>query len=1012
MNKRIQGAVHSGRSCARAYVSVLPRTRWAPVCLVGYLFATTAHAQPAGAIKTYGELELEEIVVTGTRIVRQDYVSASPIVTVPQSAFELYGSSSVQTSLNALPQFAPMYTETSNNRPGPAAVGGQAFMDLRGMGLGRTLVLLDGRRVVSANPWGAVDVNLIPQAIVENVEIITGGASAVYGSDAIAGVVNFKTRRYTGLETEANYEQTDRGDGKRWLLGVTGGLEFSRGYAYGHFSHTEREAVMQGDRKFSAVALGYDDEVGDFVPSGSGVIRQGKWNQTFGNRPTQQAIDNYLARVDPSYEAGTVTPSTPFGFNPDGSPFSQWPVYNFTGDRNEPLQPVHSDYYSYNYAPVNFLRTPTVRDNFFGGAGFNVTEATELYLQVLWADYTTRSELAPTPMYGVYIAADNPFIHPDFAALLASRPDPAAPFAFQKRMTDLGPRRYTSDYEVLQVTAGVGGKLGPLESWRYEAYVSWGETDNSAAAKGNVSRTAFEELSLAPDAGASICGGEGMNPFGIGSISADCAAHFTRNGHDNTTTRQLVAEASASGSVLELPAGELQLALGFQYREDKYDYEADPVFAAQRIDPVTGLEEPDIPGGGAPQPVSGRTDSREVFIEASLPLLADRSFAKSLDFVAGYRYGDHSNAGAVNAWKGEFTWQVAEPLMLRSSYQHAVRAPDFVSLYEPQVSGSMGFDWSGEPCDYDFNDESGEILGAQQDPEVAALCIAQGIPASALPTYADSDRLADVTSGGNPDLGEESADTITVGVVLRSPWSGALANLQASVDYYDIEIDDVIGYIEDLLFPCYDRQVNPNLDPDNFYCRRFERDPVTYEVTNVLNTAVNAASMATSGYDFQVDYAVDVGPGNLRLNTVAGYMERATYKAAPGVPTKEFAGKATGYGLVGNTALFSLVPRWKAVADVSYVVGALFTNLRWRYVGSLEDDWIKGFRLPSRQYFDLALGYSFNSGVLRGLSLNGGITNLADQEPVIYPSYAEANTDPSVYDVLGRRYFLRAKYKF
>jgi iron complex outermembrane receptor protein len=155
-----------------------------------------------------------------------------------------------------------------------------------------------------------------------------------------------------------------------------------------------------------------------------------------------------------------------------------------------------------------------------------------------------------------------------------------------------------------------------------------------------------------------------------------------------------------------------------------------------------------------------------------------------------------------------------------------------------------------------------------------------------------------------------------------------------------------------------------------------------------------------------------VGPGTLRLSTVASYVESATYKAGPRVPTLEFAGRSTGYGDMASTVIFSLEPRWKGVADLGYTVGALFTNLRWRYVGSLEDGGVRDFRLPSRQYFDLALGYSFNMGVLQGLSLHGGITNLADKEPVIYPSWNEANTDSSVYDVLGRRYFLRARYRF
>jgi len=267
---------------------------------------------------------MEEIVVTGTRIARRDYESASPIVTVDSSLFDQSGSTTVQTMLNTLPQFAPWHTENTNIRPGDTDPGaGQAIMDLRGLGMGRTLVLLDGRRIVPSNAWGSVDVNLIPAAIIDRVEIISGGASAVYGSDAVAGVVNFKTRRFTGLETEASWEQTDRHDGTGWQAGMTGGLEFARGYAYGHYSYTERDPVMQGDRAFSTFALGYDSESQEFYPDGSGTIRQGRWIQRFDNLPTQEAIDAYLSRVDSTYVPGTVTAHTSFGFNPDGSLFSQ-----------------------------------------------------------------------------------------------------------------------------------------------------------------------------------------------------------------------------------------------------------------------------------------------------------------------------------------------------------------------------------------------------------------------------------------------------------------------------------------------------------------------------------------------------------------------------------------------------------------------------------------------------------------------------------------------------------------
>jgi outer membrane receptor protein involved in Fe transport len=982
---------------------------WISLTLLTSLICTPLAAAPVLAQDISDEYEyediLEEVIVTGTRIARSDYVSASPIVTVSDSIFDLSGSPSVQRMLDTLPQFSPWFTETTNNPPGPGATG-QAKLDLRGLGPGRTLVLLDGRRLVSP------DVNFIPQAIVESVEIITGGASAVYGSDAVAGVVNFRTRRFAGLETEASWEETDRGDGTIWHAGITGGLEFSRGYAFAYFGYDERDPVYQGDRSFSEVALGYVPDEGGWVPNGSPTIRQGLTYPVPFNLPSQEAIDAYLGRVDPSYTPGAVQTWGNFGFNPDGSLFSTYPVYNFTGDRNEPLQPVHPDWYSYNFAPPNYLRTPLERANAFAKAGIELSDDSELFLQALWAESRGTSQLAAMPMSRVYIRPDNPFIHPDFAALLASRPDPDGLFPFTKRMEDLGPRQFEADYEMLQIVAGALGKVSVLPGWQYEAYLSLGGEDSTTVTRNLVSRTAFEELSLAPDAGASICGGEGMNPFGIASISPACAAHFARSAQTSDETRQFIGEATATGPLFALPAGEIRAAVGVQYRKDKFEHNADPTLAATRIDPVYGFEVPDIGGNQGDQSFQGRTDSWELFLEASVPVLSERSFAQLLELTAGYRHANHSNAGSIDAWKAEAIWRVSEQLMMRSSYQRAVRAPEVVSLFTAQVSKFLDLGPWGEPCEFVYEDPNGRISGAQQDPEVAALCISQGIPADVLPRFFDSDGVFDVLRGGNPELGPETADTFTLGLVLSSPWDGAFADLQASVDYYDIQIDDLIGHVEDLVFPCYDRQFNPNLDPDNFYCRRFDRDPGTFEVTNALNTAVNVSEMATSGYDIQLEYAIDAGPGRIRLHGVATHVTSATFTPAPGVPTTEYAGKATGYIVTSSSAVFSLVPRWKGVIDLAYTTGGLFTNLRWRYVGDLVDANFEDYKLPSRQYLDLTLGYEFDSGGLSGLSFYSGVTNLTDEQPVIYPSWVEANTAPSLYDVLGRRYFLRAKYVF
>ena len=955
------------------------------------------------------EAAIEEIVVTGTRIARLDYESASPLVTVDSSLFDRNGSPIVQTALNTLPQFTPWMTEYTNNRTGPNPPG-QAIMDLRGLGLGRTLVLLDGQRVVPSNPYGSVDVNLIPPALVDTVEVITGGASAVYGSDAVAGVVNFKTRRFTGLQVDATWEQTDLGDGTGLYASLTGGREFSRGYAYGNLSFVDRDPVLQADRGFSEIATSYDPDVGEFVAFGSWAIREGRWDEYFDNLPPQAVVDAYFAAAVPGYIPGTVESNTGFGFNPDGTVFSIEPVVNFTGDMNDPLQPVEPLYYTYNYAPDNYLRVPMQRANFLGKAAVEVGRSSEAFAQVLWAAYTPDKQLAPTPLGAVWVGAHHPHASPEFEVLLASRPDPDALVPFAKRTIEVGPRRVEADYDVLQIVLGMNGDTGFSSDWKYRAYASWGQANSTDKLIGSVSRTAFEELSLAPDAGASICGGTGMNPFGIGSISPECAAYIRRDAIADTDVHQFVAEASLLGPLFELPAGQLRTAAGFLYMQNRFDFQPDNAYAARRIDPVFGYEIADVEGVGSGDPISGETESGELFIEANLPLLSDAPAAQQLEATIGFRYADHSNAGTITAWKAETIWQINDGVTFRSSYQQAVRAPDFVSLYSPVVSDFYSWEFRGEPCDSTFEPDD-DLLGAQQDPDVAALCVAQGIPESELPNFVDSDRAGPGISGGNPDLAEETAETVTAGFVFRPTWPNA-AGLRVSIDYYNIAVDDIVAWLGFPVYSCFDREVNPTLDPENIYCQRFSRDPVTYEIISIDDTAINLSQMGVSGFDLQMDMDFDLGPGQMHLHGIASYAESANQKEAPGSPTREFAGKATGSIVTAQSAFFSLVPRFKATADLDYVFGRFDTSLYWRYIGSMQDDWIEGFHLPSRQYVDLTIGVDMAGSNENGLQLRLGVTNLTNTAPVIYPSWIESNTEPSTYDVLGRRYYVSLRYRF
>jgi len=958
--------------------------------------ATTVASMPAHAQEPGEEAT---VVVTGSRIQRQDYESASPIVTVGEDAFKQTGSTTVETLLNTLPQFVPSVTNTSNN----PSNGGQANIELRGLDTSRTLVLLDGKRVVPANGTGVVDLNMLPASLISNVEIISGGASAVYGSDAIAGVVNIKTRDFEGLQFDTNYGETSESDGEEWQASVTAGTRFAdgRGKVVANFAYSDRSSVRAGDRPWSRVALGYFGPDTGFLPLGSGTIEEGSVSVA----ASQAAIDAVFAGY--GVAPGTVK-NTTFGFNNDGTIFStgdgstSGSVANFRGTIDDTFNDAA---FSYNFSPPNYLQLPLERKTGFLRGSFEVTPAAEVYAQGIWAEYDANTQLAPSPASQLFIPITNPYIPDDLAALIASRVDDpdtpineaTQPLSMGKRLSELGPRFENNHYNVYQIMAGVKGNLS--DSWAYDVYASHGKVEVDNTQLGSVSRTRFEELAFAADGGESICGG--MNPFGLGSISAECAEYMTVDAVNRINVEQNVAEASVTGPVFAMPAGDLQAAFGIFYKEDKYSFIADDKLRAQTTGAFGLPIRADVSGFNASDNTVGKTDSTELYVETLVPLLKDMPAIRKLDLTLGYRYADYSTAGGVNSYKAELTYEPDQPVLLRGSYQRAVRAPNITELFQPQLTNFPSFN-PPDPCNATSPQRNGPNGSAVRD-----LCLAQGLPSSLINSFAYSNQQVEGLQGGNPDLQEETADTLTFGLVFRSPWEGLMENFQASIDWYQIEIEDAIDAVSAATFidRCYDPAFNPTFDVNNFYCSFFTRNTVNGEITAAAETQQNLAAIKTSGVDLQFDWAFDVGPGRLAVNWVGSWLDKWDQQELPGDSFTQYAG--TIRGTIGTA-----FPKWKWTMNLNYAIAGVGLNARWRYVDNMTDQSETEFKLPSISYFDVAASYGFQSGMLDGVTLRAGVTNLTDKLPLIYPSYVQSNTDPSTYDVLGRRYFMAVTYTF
>ncbi|WP_114395092.1 TonB-dependent receptor domain-containing protein [Oleisolibacter albus] len=955
--------------------------------------ALSAIAVPALAQDTGS---LDEIVVTGTRIARKDFVSDSPLSTVGAEQFQQTGSLTAENLLNQLPQVVPDATTTSNN---PSA-GGRANINLRGLGSNRNLVLINGRRMIGSDSSMSVDVNTIPGALVDRVEVISGGASAVYGADAVAGVVNFILKDdFEGIESNLQYGISGEGDAKEKSADVTLGGNFAQGRGNTTLSigYSERDRLGKGERDFTSQAT----STTSYLPWGSVV---------FGaNAPTQAAVDSVFGKYS-GYSSGTVSRNDRYSFNPDGSLFSISHSSSAPAPFNVKVDPSQlstcildgscnggDKRVSYNFEPENALILPLERVNIAGTSRYKINDYIEAYASGFFTNYNSKTQLAPSPaptgsQGSFFVPVTNPFIPADLAALAAGRANPTADIPLLTRFNTVGPRISEYENNVFQVLGGFRGDIPGINSWKYDFYAATGRVSTTETQYGNVSYNAVQSLLTAADGGASLCEG-GYNPFGFNAISEACRKYVEVTAKNTTTIEQDVVELNVTGNLFELPAGAVGLALGGQYRAETYDFKADSVLASG-----------DVSGFNAQQSLNGDVENKDLYGELYVPLLADLPFAKQVSVTAGYRFSDHSAAGTFSSYKGEGSWEVNDLLRLRGSYQRAVRAPNIGELYSPQDEDNPEV---LDPCNVGSSYRTGANAAA-----VRALCLAQGVPAGLIDSYEQSNDQVDALVGGNPNLSEEKADTFTIGTVLNSPFQNEyLANLTLSVDYYNIKVKDAISSIDaELSIPrCFNSNGdNPSFAANNFYCQLFKRRGFDGSIEDVQQTSANLSNIKTSGIDVQLDWSADLPSdlGRLGFNFVGTWVDTFKEQALPGDAFLEYAGSI-------GTSIGDAIPEWKGTFTTTHIYGPVTTQVRARYIGAMEHRQVRDGSgtaggVPATWYFDLNATYD----VSENISLRGGIVNAFDQKPRLYTPNVQDNTDPSVYDVVGRRFFAGVTAKF
>jgi iron complex outermembrane receptor protein len=818
------------------------------------------------------EFTLEEIVVTGSRIPRRDYESFSPIVTIKADTFEDRSNIGLESALNQMPQFLPAGTQgrfSGAGSPTPTATTAQgaATLNLRGLGTNRTLVLVDGKRVQPINAALVVDLNTIPSAAIESVEAITGGAAAVYGADAIAGVVNLILKKdFQGASFDAQYGITEEGDGKEFQFSGLLGAEIGdgRGHVMMGFSYADRGDIQAKDREF--ITDGWKDP---------GTVSAGI--QSLGT----STLINYYP-VSANKPALWTSASGQYRIDQNGNVFDPLDPFNTDHPYTGPISyesgfKIHPETGELTYfnKDIQSLQLPLERYAIFGSGRFSLNDSIEFYMDLrysenralaianqqqffnIWAmqiPYNAQYDDPDSPDFGNPPAPAGPFdpvipLHPvpaQLADLLNSRPDPTAYWTLEQAMHYLPPYETDTISNVYQVSGGLRGDFGSFEftdDWTWDLYYSHGKsTISTEQLEGFTHMPRSQDVYEADQYGKGFSAGyvvsvihsctSGIPVFNedgsvntSSTVTQDCADYMTLRMNHVTELEQNIFEANIQGSLYELPwSGKLQFALGAGYREENFRFNPDSGFNANQ-------SFPDVVGNIAlPVAVEGSTDVSELYGELLIPVVKDLPLIKSFTLEPGYRISDYSIAeGKVDTYKVMADWRVTDWIRLRGGKQRANRAPNIAELFMPTGSSTIVFGQDACNCDSRVP-EWGNKPENPNRYNLQVLCqylmVRDGAPEN-FPLYVPGESANDWRyyvfgpgywawslgiSGGNPNLESETADTQTLGIVIDSPFSApAVQDMRLSIDYYDIEIDGAIAApTHDLIYQqCMDAQYNP-----------------------------------------------------------------------------------------------------------------------------------------------------------------------------------------------------------
>jgi iron complex outermembrane recepter protein len=1033
----------------------LRRRLLASTVLIGAsVFSTAAFAQEAAQTADAAPADEGTIVVTGSLITNPNLERSTPVNVTTSEEVELRQTNVAEQLLREIPGVVPSIGSAVNN-----GNGGASFVNLRGLGSQRNVVLVDGTRLVPAELNGRFDLNNIPLALIERTEVLTGGASTTYGADAVSGVVNFITKQnFSGLEIQASEQITERGDGNIFRVDATIGANFDdgRGNAVFSIGYQEADPVYQGARDFSR----YNISAFTGNVSGSGTTV-----------PTRFTVNGLAAQ---SINAA--------GQFVNGATF---PAFNFN--------------------PFNVFQTPFERFNIFGQANYEVADGLEVYTRGLFSKNTVRTIIAPSGAFGILanINVSNPLlpegpaltlcqrnidldprpplVDPDTGAIIESRVlrptlaqcqaarasqnpgnplvfDPAtgtfnagtyleAPTVISRRATEVGPRISTYVTQIFDYKLGVRG--GITDSINFDVFGAYGESENLQNIGGYTLNSRFRQgVRVGGTAANPVCLDTSnncvpVNIFGPEGSITPAQVDFL-NSDSTVLTRTTLAQARATisgdfGVALPWAEDAVSFAIGGEYRQ---------YTALQQSD--TLAESGDLGGAGGAAPfIDGGFDVYEAFGELIAPLVQDRPFFHSLTLEAGVRYSHYTVDAPTTpkfnttTWKVGGSWEPVPSIKARGSYSRAVRAPNIAELFSPVNTTLTSL--ADDPC-ASINDEGDVIRGAPTG-ELRAICLAQGAPAGQLgfiqqPTAGQ----ANSTGGGNLNLNPEKSNSWTVGVVLQPEF---LPGFSFSADYYNIKVSGAITSPtpDDALEACFG--ANPQSPPANASareaCRIIRRNPTTGQLSGdpattpgLFLSLSNLGRIKTDGVDVTMNYNTDLGFAKLALSFAGNWTNSNKFQAVTGVGLFR---ECVGYISVNCG---SLQPEFSWTQRTTLTFDNVDLSLLWRHISAFQQEPLdvnpRAYRGPvpgvtstlpgapvagtfgnrnlgfieAYDYFDLAT----RIGVGDNLTFTVTVANLFDKKPPLTgqdigtTAFNSGNTFPSTYDALGRTFRVGARLRF